>query len=164
MSDWLEVAWHGVIALTMVVGLVGLVIPIFPGNVVIWLAALAYGFSVDFVGWGYLAAITVIMLVAVVADNIAMGWGAAKGGAAWWSIALSIVAALVGTALYPPLGGLVLGPVVLLLAEYARQRQWDKAWQASKGYLIGCGWAFVMRFVLGVVMIGLWALWAWQVS
>ncbi len=164
MNDvWMPV-WHGLILLTMVVGLIGLVIPIFPGNVVIWLAALAYGFSVDFALWGYFAGITALMLIAVVADNLAMSWGAARGGASWWSIALAIGAALVGTMMYPPLGGLIAGPLVLLIAEYARQRDWRLAWQASKGYLIGCGWAFVVRFLLGVLMIAVWALWAWQVS
>ena len=162
MDQTLSLLWHSTLFLIMLVGLVGLVIPIFPGNVIIWVAALAYGFSVDFAGWGYLAAITVLMLVAVVADNIAMGVGAAKGGASWVSIGLAIFGALVGTWLWPPVGGLLLGPLVLLAAEYGRQRDWAKAWQASKGYLIGCGWAFVVRFLLGVLMIGLWMLWAWQ--
>ena len=163
MAEWLSVLWHSTIFLVMLVGLVGLVVPIFPGNVIIWLAALAYGFSVDFAGWGYFAAITVLMLLAVVADNVAMSVGAAKGGASWVSIAIAIGTAIVGTWLWPPIGGLLLGPLALLAAEYWRQRDWEKAWRASKGYLIGCGWAFVVRFGLGVLMIGLWALWAWQV-
>ncbi len=162
VAGW--VFWHVLLFVVMVVGLVGLVIPIFPGNVIIWLAALVYGFSVQWAGWGYFAAITVLMLVAVVADNIAMGMGAAKGGASWWSIAIAIAAALVGTWLVPFIGGLVLGPLALLVAEYVQKRDWEQAWQASKGYLIGCGWAFVVRFGLGVLMIGLWALWAWQVG
>jgi len=163
MQQGWSALWHSAIFLIMLVGLIGLVVPIFPGNVIIWLAALAYGFSVDFAGWGYFAAITVLMLIAVVADNVAMSVGAAKGGASWVSIAVAIAAAIVGTWLWPPIGGLLLGPLALLAVEYWRRRDWEQAWRASKGYLIGCGWAFVVRFVLGLLMIGLWVLWALQV-
>ena len=164
MPAWLDLPFRLLVLLVMLVGLFGLVIPIFPGIVVIWAAALVYGLVQGFgtLGGWLFAAITVLALVGVVVDNIAMSAGARKGGAAWWSIALSIVAALAGTYFFPPLGGLVLAPVVLLAAEYLRQKDLATAWEAAKGYLIGCGWAFVVRFALGVVMIGLWAYWAWR--
>ena len=162
--DWLGLSFRVLVLLVMLVGLFGLVIPIFPGVVVIWAAALVYGLVQGFgaLGGRVFAAITVLALVGVVADNIAMSAGARKGGAAWWSIALSIVVALVGTYFFPPLGGLILAPLTLLGAEYLRQKDLQRAWEAAKGYLIGCGWAFVVRFALGVVMIGLWAYWAWR--
>ncbi len=161
--DWLGLSFRLLVLLVMLVGLFGLVIPIFPGIVVIWGAALVYGLVSGFgsLGGWLFAGITVLMLIGVVVDNIAMSAGARKGGASWWSIAASIVAALAGTYFFPPLGGLVLAPVVLLTAEYLRRRDLPQAWEATRGYLLGCGWAFVIRFALGVVMIGLWAYWAW---
>jgi hypothetical protein len=26
---------------------------------------------------------------------------------------------------------------------------------------VGCGWAVAIRFIIGMVMIGLWMIWAW---
>ncbi len=164
MPTWLDLPLRIVVLLVMLVGLFGLVVPVFPGIVVIWGAALVFGLVSGFGtpgGWLFLA-ITLLMLLGVSVDNIAMSAGARKGGASWWSIAASIVAALLGTYLFPPLGGLLLAPVVLLGVEYLRRRTWDEAWQATKGYLLGCGWAFVARFAIGLVMIALWAIWAWS--
>lgn len=163
MPAWLDISFRLLVLLVMLVGLFGLVVPVFPGIVVIWGAALVYGLVQGFgpVGGWIFAALTLLMLLGVTVDNIAMGAGARKGGASWWSIATAIVAALLGTYFFPPVGGLLLSPLALLGVEYLLRRDLPQAWQAAKGYLIGCGWAFVARFAIGVVMIGLWAFWAW---
>ncbi len=162
--DWMGVSFRVVVLLVMVAGLFGLVIPVFPGIVVIWGAALVFGLVEGFGtlgGWTF-AGITLLMILGVTVDNIAMGAGARKGGASWWSIAASLLAALAGTYAFPPFGGLLLAPLVLLAAEYLRQQNFPQAWEAARGYLLGCGWAFVARFTLGLAMIGLWAYWAWH--
>ncbi|NPA92450.1 MAG: DUF456 domain-containing protein [Chloroflexi bacterium] len=161
---WFNLSLRLVTLLVMLVGLVGLVIPIFPGIIVIWLAALGYGLAVGFGGSGgwVFAVLTVLMLVGAFADNVLTAKGAHEGGAAWYSILASIVAGLVGTYWAPPFGGLIAAPLTLLGVEYWRKRNLKEAWQAARGYLWGCGWAFVLRFSLGVVMILLWAFfWAW---
>jgi len=43
MPNWLEITLTALLGLTMVVGLVGLLVPLFPGLLVMWLAALGYG-------------------------------------------------------------------------------------------------------------------------
>ncbi len=162
--DWLGLTLRVATLIVMLVGLFGLVVPVFPGIVVIWLAALGYGLAAGFGGAGVwvFAAMTVLMVVGATIDNILMARGAHVGGAAWYSIAAALVAGLAGTYFFPPLGGLVAAPLVLLGVEYLRQRDHRAAWEATRGYLWGCGWAFVVRFGLGVVMIALWAaFWAW---
>ena len=42
MPQWLEISTEILTLIVMLIGLFGLVIPIFPGGVVIWLAALGY--------------------------------------------------------------------------------------------------------------------------
>ncbi len=162
--DWLGWTLRIATLVVMLVGLFGLVVPIFPGIVVIWLAALGYGLAAGFGGagvWVFIV-LTVLMVVGATIDNILMARGAHSGGAAWYSIVAALVAGLAGTYFFPPLGGLLAAPLVLLLVEYLRRRDAHAAWKAARGYLWGCGWAFVVRFGLGVVMIALWAaFWAW---
>ncbi len=164
MPHWLGLSLRLFTLLVMLVGLFGLVIPIFPGVIVIWLAALGYGLVAGFgtAGTWVFGIITVLMLVGVTIDNILMARGAHQGGAAWYSIALALLGGLVGTYLWPPIGGLLAAPALLLGVEYLRKKDLHTAWEATRGYLWGCGWAFVVRFGLGVVMIVLWAaFWAW---
>jgi hypothetical protein len=163
LPPWLETTIHILTFLTMLVGLFGLVIPIFPGNVVMWLAALVYGLVFGFgrLGTILFAIITVLMLVATVADNILMGAKAREKGAAWGSILLALVSGIVGTIVVPPIGGLIAAPLVLYLMEMQRLGDSDEAVKVVKALLIGWGMAFVVRFGIGIVMLVLWGVWAY---
>ena len=163
MPIWLETTIIVLTVLTMLFGLLGLIIPIFPGNVVMWLAALVYGLVFGFgkLGGIIFAIITLLMLVAVTADNVLMGAKAREKGADWGSIILALIAGVVGTMLFPPIGGLIAAPVVLFLAELQRRRNADEAKAVVLALLTGWGLAFVVRFGLGVVMLGLWGIWAY---
>ena len=164
--DWvgfLEFFSTGLLLLVMLVGLFGLIIPIFPGGVVIWVASLIYGILFGFgtVGWIIFALLTLLMIAVNLADNVLMGAKALEKGASWYGIALALIAGLLGTFLLPPVGGLIAAPLALLLVEYLRHKDIEVAWQVTKGLLIGWGWSFVVRFGLGVVMIALWGVWVW---
>ena len=163
MPPWLETTIHILTILTMLVGLFGLVVPIFPGNVVMWLAALAYGIIFGFgkLGGIMFAIITVLMIAAVLADNVLMGTKAREKGADWGSIILALIAGVVGTMLFPPIGGLIAAPLVLYLAELQRRRDAQEAQAVVKALLTGWGLAFIVRFGLGVVMFALWGIWAY---
>jgi len=160
---WLETTIHILTFLTMLFGLFGLIIPVFPGNVVMWLAALVYGLVFGFgkLGGIMFAIITILMLIAAAADNVLMGAKAREKGADWGSIILALVAGIVGTLLLPPIGGLIAAPLVLYLAELQRRRDADEAKKVVIALLTGWGMAFAVRFGLGVVMFALWGIWAY---
>ena len=163
MPAWIETTIHILTFLTMLFGLFGLIIPVFPGNVVMWLAALVYGLVFGFgrLGGIMFAIITVLMLIAAAADNVLMGAKAREKGADWGSIILALVAGIVGTLLLPPIGGLIAAPLVLYLAELQRRRDADEAKKVVIALLTGWGMAFAVRFGLGVVMFALWGIWAY---
>ena len=162
MPVWLETAIIILTVLTMLFGLFGLVIPIFPGNVVMWLAALVYGLVFGFgrLGGIIFTIITVLMLIAAAADNLLMGAKAREKGAAWGSIILALLAGVLGTLVLPPIGGLIAAPLVLYWMELQRLGDAREARSVVKALLIGWGLAFIVRFALGVVMFALWGIWA----
>lgn len=150
----------------MVVGLVGLVIPIFPGGLIIWLAALLYGLATGLHGWGLFIFIVIsaLAIAGSLVDNVLMGAQARKEGASWWSLFFATIGGIAGTIFFPPFGGLIAAPLLLLLSEYWRHRKWRVALRITRGLLIGWGWSFLARFGIGVVMILLWVVWAWTNS
>ena len=163
MPTWFEPTITILTVLTMLIGLFGLIIPIFPGNVVMWLAALVYGLIFGFgrLGGIMFAIITILMLAAAAADNLLMGAKAREKGADWGSIVLALTAGVVGTIIFPPIGGLIAAPVVLYWAEFRRLGSADEAKTVVKALLTGWGLAFVVRFALGLVMLTLWGIWAY---
>jgi len=147
----------------MLLGLAGLIVPIFPGNTVIWAAALAFGLVRGFGARGlwFFVPMTLLTIMAMAADNIMMGAKAKQAGAAWSSIAITLLAALVTSVVLTPFAGLIAAPLTLYLAEFFRNQQDARlAWNITRGLMVGCGWAFIVRFSLGVLTILLFAWWA----
>jgi hypothetical protein len=168
--DWAllgTVALQAITLTFMLIGLFGLIIPIFPGLTVIWLAALVYaivdGFTdkIGVLGWVMFAFITILMVVGNVVDNLVIAKKVRETGTPWMNILLAVAAGVVVSFFLTPLIGLFAAPVALYLAEYRRLRDKVLAFASTKAYLIGFGTAFFIRFGMGMVMIVLWLIWAW---
>jgi hypothetical protein len=162
MPVWLEVLLTTLIGLVMLISAFGLLVPMFPGITIIWLAALGYGIimrAFTTAGTVIFIVLTVLMLLGVTVDNLLMGAGARKGGASWLSIGVALAAGILGTILFPPFGGLIAAPSAVLLLEYWRVRDFKKAWRSLFGMAAGWGLSFVFRFIIGSAMFFLWLLW-----
>jgi len=164
MPEWLHVSIFALTQIIVLFGLFGLIVPIFPGMVVIWLAILGYGVIKGFGNLGVVlfVVITLLMLFGTMVDNILMGAGARKGGASWTTIGVALVAGIVGTLVWPPFGGIIAAPLVIFSLEYWRSRDMHIAWEALRGLATGWGLSFVVRFGIGLVMMALWWLWVWR--
>ncbi len=167
MNPWLEnFPWQDFIKLVtfLLMGVGLLVIPILPGLVIIWAAALGYGLVLGFstLGWVMIAIITVLMLAGSILDNVLMGAQAHKEGAPWWVVILAMVAAILGSLLIPVpiIGGILAALLTLFGIQWVRLKDPRQALNSLKGMLIGCGWALLFRFIIGLVMVGLWLVWA----
>ena len=152
---------RGIAILMMAVGL--LVIPILPGLVIIWVSALGYGIAAGFglLGWVMFALITILMLAGSILDNLLMGAKAHKEGAPWWVVIIALVSAIIGSFVIPIVGGILAALLVLFLIQWTRLKDAKKALASMKGMMVGWGWAAVFRVIIGLVMIGLWLIWAW---
>ncbi len=162
MPSWIETSIRIISLLVMLAGLFGLVIPIFPGIIIIWLGALAYGLAAGFgtLGAWMFVFITLLAIAGMLVDNVLMGAGAKQSGASWLGLGIALVGFFVGSLIVPVLGGLLLGPLALFGYEYYRHRNRDKALETVKGLATGWGLSFLARFGIGIVMIVLWAIWA----
>lgn len=167
MPDWLEIALQTLTLFVLFVGLLGLIMPIFPGLAVMWLGTLVYALLQNEAGnmtgwdWFLFGLITILMIIGSVADNIIIARKMRDKYIPWSSILFAFAASIVVSIFFTPLIGLVAAPVGLYLAESRRLKDHNAAIDSTKTYMIGWGWAFGVRFLIGLVMIGLWMLWAW---
>jgi len=150
-----------VAGVVMLVGLAGVVLPVLPGAILIWGAALGYGLLA---GWGdsgpwLFALITLLGLSGLGAEIWVTGTGAKMAGASVWSLLAGLGLGLVGL-VFGSLPGLLAGLVLGTLAvEYWRRKDWDQAVKSSLGTLAGYGLSYGVKLVIGLMMIAAWVAW-----
>ncbi|MFC2046275.1 DUF456 domain-containing protein [Chloroflexota bacterium] len=146
----------------MLVGLIGTVVPIIPGTVLIFLAALGYALLEGFqtVGWPTMVVLGLLTLVATTADIWATSVGAKIGGASGWSVLAGLVGGLAGFVLFTLPGAIVGALVGVLLTEIIRLGDWRLALKAGSGWMVGWVLATIVQLGCGLTMV---AIFAWQV-
>lgn len=157
-----ELGWTILAAIVMVVGLCGVVVPVLPGLALIWFTAVIYGFVVGFgtVGIGVMAALTALVVAGLVKGIVIPRRRAAMSGASGWSQLGGVIGAVFGFFIIPVLGVIVGALAGVLLVEAWIRRNWGDAWTATAALAKGFGISVLIDFGLGLVMIGLWSIWA----
>jgi uncharacterized protein len=167
LEIFLQVVVETLTLLALIVGLLGLIVPVFPGLVIMWLGTLLYALVQNAAGnmtrwdWFLFGVITALMIAGSIVDNLIIAYKMRDKYVPWSSIVFAFVAGIVASIFFTPLVGLVAAPVGLYLAENRRLKNHDAALDSTKAYMTGWGWAFGARFLIGLAMIGFWVLWAW---
>ena len=150
-----------VVYIGIAVGFLGQAIPFFPSLQLIWLSVLGYGLLTGF-SWRseiVFAAITLIMLVGSLIEQVLMSAGARQRGASWLTLVVSFLVLLIGSFLWTPIGGLAASFIAVFLIEFVRLKDAQRALNSTKGMAIGCGWSMVTRIGINSAIVGLWLFW-----
>jgi uncharacterized protein YqgC (DUF456 family) len=149
-----------VVALLMVVGLVGSIVPFLPGTPLIFAGALLYAIATDFtpVGAGRLAILAALAAAGWAAEHVAGALGARRAGGSRWAVIGALLGAVVGLAAAPL--GLLLGPIIGAVAgELLRGRGAAESVRAGVGTAIGVVLGVVAHVAAAVAMVGLFLWW-----
>lgn len=143
--------------LIVAAGLIGLVLPAFPGAILIFLgfllAAWAEGFT--HIGFGTLSVLGVMALLIYAVDFIAGALGAKRLGASTRAILGATIGAIVG--LFFGIPGVLLGPFIgAVLGELSVQRNLIAAGKAGIGTTIGLALGVAAKLAVALSMIGLY--------
>ena len=153
----------------MVVGLIGVILPVVPGVGFVWLVVLAYAVAEHFATIDPISftVLTVLGAIGVSADLWMSQVGAKVGGASIWSLLAGLLLGLIGAIIgFVFLGigavpGAVLGAVLgVVLAEWYRRKDWREAFKAGGGWLVGCTLSGVVQFLIALLMM---VIFVWQV-
>ena len=155
--------WLIVALVLMFIGLAGVILPLVPGIVLVYLAALLYAVIEGFARIGpiTLAVLTVLAVVGVTADLWVSSLGAKVGGASVWALLGGLALGLVGL-IFSGLPGAIVGSVVgVITVELWRVGDWQKVLRSGAGWLIGWLLSTVVQLSIALIMI---AIFLWQVG
>ncbi|WP_326551896.1 DUF456 domain-containing protein [Micromonospora sp. NBC_01813] len=146
--------------LAILVGLIGVVVPILPGLLLCWAGVLGWAIFSDAGGgkWLIVLAATVVTVGGTVIKYLWPGRDLKRAGVPNQSLLIGGALGLVGFFVVPVLG-LVIGFVLgVWLAERLRLGDFAAAWPATKRAVLAVGLAMLIEFTAGLTLAGLWLL------
>lgn len=147
---------EAVLGIVMLAGLVGVVVPVFPGLIVVIGAGFVWALQRGGGAWAVFAIIAAVGIAGIVASNVLPARRASVAGAPAWVVAAGAVGLVVGFFVVPVIGALIGFPAGVFVAELVRHRRPGPAWRATWDALKGVGLGIAMQLTAGVVMIGVW--------
>ena len=167
LEYWLQIMIGLLTLFVLLAGLIGLLIPVFPGLTIMWLGTLVYALvqasagKMIWVDWLLFVLITLLMIGGNIVDNIIIAKHVREKNVPWSSIIWAFAAGIIVSLFFTPIAGMVASPAGLFLAEWQRLKDKTAAFANTKAWMTGWGWSLAARFGIGVVMIIFWGLWAW---
>lgn len=161
LGFWRAVCW-GLVALCMVVGLLGTVLPILPGTALILAGACVYDWCLAGpdarLGWGMLLGLVAMVAASYLVDFFFVAAGARRFGASRYGPLGAIGGLVVGFFLGPV--GILLGPPCGVVAvEMVTGKAFPAALRASWGTIVGSLTAGLARVSIAAAMVA-WFVWA----
>ncbi|MBF6334591.1 DUF456 domain-containing protein [Nocardia abscessus] len=155
MSDQ---GWYNLLTgLVILVGLVGVVVPILPGVILIFGAIAVWAFLTGGVtAWTVFAISTVLLVLSGVVKYLWPGRRMKDAGVSNRALFLGAVLGVVGFFVIPVVGlfvGFVLG---VYLSELQRLRVNRQAWQATVHALKGVGLSIMIELFGALLAVGVW--------
>ena len=151
----MELFWWLVAVILFAVGLIGPVLPVFPGTIIILAGALLHrmmlgpGKSID---WGTMVVLVLLTLAASALDFFSGYFGARYFGATKWGMFGALLGALIG--IFFGIVGLFVGPVIgAILGEFIAGKRMIDAGRAGWGSLLGNLGAMIGKLFIALVMI-----------
>lgn len=164
--SWVEYSALGITTLIILVGIAFTLLPVIPGNLLVWGAILVHKLWIgeESVSWKFVMLSGAITLVGQAADFVLGIWGARRFGATWKGALGAFLGAFVGFFLPPPLLWLIVGPVIgAILGELASGRTLREGGRAGMGTIIGGIVGFALKFGISVcVAVSFYVLLFWD--
>lgn len=152
------------IGLCIVLGIIGVIVPLLPGVLLIWLGTLIYVLAngVESIGTGSFLIMSFIALIAGTSDIWLTMLSSQREGASIISLFWGLVGGFFGSFLLPVIGTIAGYIGGLLLSEHRiHNGDWEKVKQVLRGSLVGWGMALVVQLIGGGIILAMftWRIW-----
>lgn len=154
----------------ILLGLVGVILPLLPGPLLIWLGALVWAWGDGFarVNWVVLAVLGVLTALAWASDILLTTAMSRRSGVSWKAIGGALAGGILGGVLLIeiPIIGALFGALVgamlgMLAVEWFDKRNLRQALRATWNYLVSSLLASALEIVIAGVMVGIFVWRAW---
>jgi uncharacterized protein len=153
----MELFWWFFTVALFAVGLIGTVLPVFPGAIIILASAIIHRVMLGpekSIGWWTIGVLVLLTLATYALDFLSGYFGAKYFGATRWGMFGAIIGALIG--IFFGIVGLFIGPIIgAILGEFIAGKRMIDAGRAGWGSLLGSLGAMIGKLVIALAMIAI---------
>ncbi|GGI40803.1 DUF456 domain-containing protein [Mammaliicoccus stepanovicii] len=148
------ISWF-LIIIMFVVAFIGLIKPIIPSVLFLWIGFFIYHFAIDasklsWVFWTVMILFTVFMILS---DIIMNSYFVKKFGGSKTGELVAAIGVLIGCFVFPPFGIIIVPFVLVLITEMVQKNNLPSALNASLGSLLGFLTSSIAKAFIMVVMV-----------
>ncbi|KAB8137906.1 DUF456 family protein [Gracilibacillus oryzae] len=151
----MDVLWWILIIAAFVLSFVGIIFPIIPSVLVLWIGFLLYQFLLtsENIGWIFWIVTVILTIVLIVSDIIANSYFVKKYGGSKWGERMAAIGVIVGSFIIPPFGIIIVPFVLVFVTEMIQKKGANEALRASIGSLFGFLSGTIAKVIIQIVMI-----------
>lgn len=148
------VLWLLVIA-AFIVAFIGLIKPIIPAVLVLWVGFLIYQFGInnETLSWLFWLAMVFFTLLIFISDLLMNRYFVNRFGGSKKGEWAALIGVIIGSFVFPPFGILIVPFVLVIIVEMAQQRRFDQALKASFGSLVAFFSSTLMQAIVMLIMV-----------
>lgn len=148
------ILWLCIIA-AFVLAFIGLIKPIIPSILVLWVGFLIYqfGFHNGNLSWVFYVSMILFTVFILVADFIMNKYFVNKFGGSKLSELVALVGVIVGCFVFPPFGIIIVPFVAVLVVEMIQEPNLTKALKASFGSVVAFLASSVAQAIIMIIMV-----------
>ena len=151
-------ATNAFVFLAMLVGTVGIVVPVLPGLLLVWAATLVWALEAQSAGgWVVFGTATALYAVGIVLQYLVPGRRMKRAGVDSWVVAVAPAVGVVGFFVVPVVGGPLGFVLAIYLLELAKHRELGSARRATGQALRAVGLNVGIELATAFAMITTWA-------
>ncbi|TDM12240.1 DUF456 domain-containing protein [Macrococcus lamae] len=146
--------WLLIIA-AFIVAFAGLVMPVIPGILMMWVGFFLYHFLIDDnkLSWIFWVVMAVLTIISLVSDYVAGSYFVKRFGGSKAGEITAAVSVIAGSFVFPPFGIILVPLVAVLIVELIVLRDLEHAVKASIGSLFGFLTSTFAKFLILVIMV-----------
>ncbi|KGA96046.1 membrane protein [Alkalihalobacillus alcalophilus ATCC 27647 = CGMCC 1.3604] len=151
-----EMLWWIVVAICFFLSFIGLIFPLVPSVLVIWVGFLVYGFGIgtfsDLSVW-FWSGMVIFTLFLILADIIASQYFVKRYGGSKWGERMAAIGVIVGSFIMPPFGIIFVPFILVFVTELISIQQPGHAFKVAIASLIAFLSSTVAKGLVQFIMI-----------
>lgn len=151
----MEILWWILIITCFILAFAGIIFPIIPSVLVIWIGFFIYQFGLasENIGWIFWIAMTIWTIILIFADIIANSYFVKRFGGSKNGERIAAVGVIAGSFIIPPFGIILVPFLLVIVTELIQKKSAQEAFRAAFGSLIGFLSGTFAKIIIQLIMI-----------